>query len=168
MIFFNELFTIKINQNEVDYKHWDNKTVTLNDFTVEYRIKNKTWKEFVSVQHNYRGKLGERLTQYLKEKIYKQIQEEFKDKIKLKKKHYEIVMIEYDFNQGEMIKLLKERGKLIAAMKDDTEVTNKIKVLKLDQERRPKSAFITFNHTKALNLVNSLKRQRNKSCFNVC
>jgi hypothetical protein len=62
MIFFNELFTIKINQNEVDYKHWDNKTVTLNDFTVEYRIKNKTWKEFVSVQHNYRGKLGERLT----------------------------------------------------------------------------------------------------------
>jgi hypothetical protein len=49
MIFFNELFTIKINQNEVDYKHWDNKTVTLNDFTVEYRIKNKTWKEFVSV-----------------------------------------------------------------------------------------------------------------------
>jgi hypothetical protein len=41
-------------------------------------------------------------------------------------------MIEYDFNQGEMIKLLKERGKLIAAMKDDTEVTNKIKVLKLD------------------------------------
>ena len=77
-------------------------------------------------------------------------------------------MIEYDFNQGEMIKLLKERGKLIAAMKDDTDVTDKIKVLKLDQARRPKSAFITFNHTKALNLVNSLKRQRNKSCFNVC
>jgi hypothetical protein len=67
-------------------------------------------------------------------------------------------MIEYDFNQGEMIKLLKERGKLIAAMKDDTDVTDKIKVLKLDQARRPKSAFITFNHTKALNLVNSLKR----------
>ena len=51
MIFFNELFTIKINQNEIDYKHWDNKTVTLNDFTVEYRIKNKTWNEFIGVQH---------------------------------------------------------------------------------------------------------------------
>jgi hypothetical protein len=62
MIFFNELFTIKINQNEVDYKQWDNKTVTLNDFTVEYRIKNKTWKEFMAVKHNYTGKLGERLT----------------------------------------------------------------------------------------------------------
>jgi hypothetical protein len=68
--------------------------------------------------------LGERLTQYLKEKIYKQIEDEFKDKIKLKKKEYEIVMIEYDRNQSEMIKLHKKRGKLIAAMKDDTDVTN--------------------------------------------
>jgi len=62
MIFFNELFTIKINQNEIDYKQWDNKTVTLNDFTVEYRIKHKTWLEFFAVKHNYNGKLGERLT----------------------------------------------------------------------------------------------------------
>jgi hypothetical protein len=62
MIFFNELFTIKINQNEIDYKQWDNKTVTLNDFTVEYRIKHKTWLEFFAVKHNYKGKLGERLT----------------------------------------------------------------------------------------------------------
>ena len=69
-------------------------------------------------------KLGERLTQYLKEKIYKQIEDEFKDKIKLKKKDHEIVMIEYDSNQSEMIKLLKKRGKLIASMKDDTEITN--------------------------------------------
>lgn len=168
MIFFNELFTIKINQNEIDYKQWDNKTVTLNDFTVEYRIKHKTWQEFVAVKHNYKGKLGERLTQYLKEQIYKQIEDEFKDKIKLKKKHYDIVMIEYDGNQGEMIKLLKQRGKLIAAMKDDTEITNQIKVLKLDQERRPKSAFITFNHTKALNLVNSLNRQKKNKCFECC
>ena len=68
--------------------------------------------------------MGERLTQYLKEKIYKQIEDEFKDKIKLKKKDYEIVMIEYDSNQSEMIKLLKKRGKLIASMKDDTEITN--------------------------------------------
>ena len=168
MIFFNELFTIKINQNEIDYKQWDNKTVTLNDFTVEYRIKHKTWLEFFAVKHNYKGKLGERLTQYLKEQIYKQIEDEFKDKIKLKKKHYEIVMIEYDGNQGEMIKLLKQRGKLIAAMKDYTEITNQIKVLKLDQDRRPKSAFITFNHTKALNLVNSLNRQKKNKCFECC
>jgi hypothetical protein len=71
MIFFNELFTIKINQNEIDYKHWDNKTVTLNDFTVEYRIKNKTWNDFIADQHNYQHKkLGERLTAYLKKKIY--------------------------------------------------------------------------------------------------
>jgi hypothetical protein len=69
-------------------------------------------------------KLGERLTQYLKEKIYKQIEDEFKDKIKLKKKDHEIVMIEYDRDQSEMIKLLKKRGKLIASMKDDTEITN--------------------------------------------
>ena len=69
-------------------------------------------------------KLGERLTQYLKEKIYKQIEDEFKDKIKLKKKEYKIVMIEYDRNQSEMIKLHKKRGKLIKAMKDDTDVTN--------------------------------------------
>jgi DNA mismatch repair ATPase MutS len=68
--------------------------------------------------------LGERLTQYLKEKIYKQIEDEFKDKIKLKKKDHEIVMIDYDSNQSEMIKLLKKRGKLIASMKDDTEITN--------------------------------------------
>ena len=68
--------------------------------------------------------MGERLTQYLKEKIYKQIEDEFKDKIKLKKKDHEIVMIEYDSNQSEMIKLLKKRGKLIASMKDDTEITN--------------------------------------------
>jgi hypothetical protein len=53
MIFFNELFTIKINQNEIDYKHWDNKTVTLNDFTVEYRIKHNTWQDFVVNEDNY-------------------------------------------------------------------------------------------------------------------
>lgn len=101
MVFFNELFTIKINQNEIDYKHWDNKTVTLNDFTVEFRIKNKTWRDFISNQHLYPGnKVGERLTEYLKKKIYDQIETEFKGKIKLKKKHYEIVMIEYDSNQS--------------------------------------------------------------------
>ena len=77
-------------------------------------------------------------------------------------------MIEYDGNQGEMIKLLKQRGKLIAAMKDDTDITNQIKVLKLDQDIRPKSAFITFNHTKALNLVNSLNRQKKNPCFECC
>lgn len=38
MIYYNELFTIKLNQNEIDYKHWDNKTVTLNDFTVELKV----------------------------------------------------------------------------------------------------------------------------------
>ncbi len=46
MIYFNELFTFKINQNEIDYKYWDNNTVTLNDFTVEFRIRKKTWNEF--------------------------------------------------------------------------------------------------------------------------
>ena len=46
MIYFNELFTFKINQNEIDYKHWDNNTVTLNDFTVELRIDREIWDEF--------------------------------------------------------------------------------------------------------------------------
>jgi hypothetical protein len=76
MIYFNELFTFKINQNEIDYKHWDNKTVTLNDFSVEYRIKKKTWLEFtkkdsetIVLPGNKVPKLGERLTEFLKEKI---------------------------------------------------------------------------------------------------
>ena len=69
-------------------------------------------------------KLGERLTYFLKEKIYKLIEDEFKGKIKLMKKYYKIVMIEYDSNQREMIKLLKNRGKLIKAMEDYTEITN--------------------------------------------
>jgi hypothetical protein len=85
----------------------------------------------------------------------------------LKKKQYEIMMIEYDSNQSEMIKLLKKRGKLIAAMKDDSDVNNEIKVLKMEYQR-PKSAFITFNHTKALNLVNSLNRSKKNACFNCC
>ena len=46
MIYFNELFTFKINQNEIDYKHWDNNTVTLNDFSVELRIDREIWDEF--------------------------------------------------------------------------------------------------------------------------
>ncbi len=46
MIYFNELFTFQINQNEIDYKYWDNNTVTLNDFTVELRIERETWDEF--------------------------------------------------------------------------------------------------------------------------
>jgi hypothetical protein len=40
-------------------------------------------------------------------------------------------------------------------MKDDEEIKNKIKVLK-EKKNRPKSAFITFNHSKALNIINSL------------
>ena len=50
MIIFSELFTIKINQNEISYKQWDKKTVTLNDFSVELRINIKTWTEFIRVQ----------------------------------------------------------------------------------------------------------------------
>ena len=46
MIYFNELFTFQMNQNEIDYKYWDNNTVTLNDFTVELRIERETWDEF--------------------------------------------------------------------------------------------------------------------------
>ena len=71
MIFFTEFFTIKINQNEIDYKHWDNKTVTLNDFTVELRIKKKIWNDFISKQKDFPfAKVGERLTEYLKKRIY--------------------------------------------------------------------------------------------------
>jgi hypothetical protein len=76
MMYFNELFTFKINQNEIDYKHWDNITVTLNDFSVEYRIKKKTWLEFTKKDAEPREypdkkvpKLGERLTEFLKDKI---------------------------------------------------------------------------------------------------
>lgn len=46
MIYYNELFTINLNQNEIDYKHWDNKTVTLNDFTVELKVSKKMWRDF--------------------------------------------------------------------------------------------------------------------------
>lgn len=112
--------------------------------------------------------MGEKFTSYLKEKIYKLFEEEFKDKIKLKKSQYKIVMIEYDSNQSEMIKLLKKRGKLIAGMKEEAEikkVEDEITVLKREFPR-PKSAFITFNHTKALNLINSINRK--KKIFKCC
>jgi hypothetical protein len=76
MIYFNELFTFKINQNEIDYKHWDNNTVTLNDFTVEYKIKKVTWNKFKEKDAEPREypdnrvpKMGERLTEFLKDKI---------------------------------------------------------------------------------------------------
>jgi hypothetical protein len=77
MIYFNELFTFQINQNEIDYKYWDNNTVTLNDFTVELRIDRETWDEFKKKDAEPRlyldnkiPKLGERFTEFLKEKIY--------------------------------------------------------------------------------------------------
>lgn len=34
--------------NEVDYKIWDIKTITLNDFSVEISITDELWKDFTS------------------------------------------------------------------------------------------------------------------------
>jgi hypothetical protein len=56
-----------------------------------------------------------------------------------------------------MIKLLKKRGNIKAKMEDDKIIINEIKVL-IEEINRPKSAFITFFHSKALNLINSLNR----------
>ena len=46
MIFYKEFLQQKLNKNEIDYVHWDNKTVTLNDFTVELIITDDVWNGF--------------------------------------------------------------------------------------------------------------------------
>jgi hypothetical protein len=49
IILFIEDITREMHQNEIDYRNWDEKTVTLNDFSVELIIDDDTWKEFASV-----------------------------------------------------------------------------------------------------------------------
>ncbi len=54
-------------------------------------------------------------------------------------------------------------------MKDEAQIKNvedEITILKREFPR-PKSAFITFNHTKALNLMGSISRKKNvfKCCI---
>jgi hypothetical protein len=46
MIFYKEFMQQKLNKNEIDYIHWDTKTVTLNDFTVELIITDEIWENF--------------------------------------------------------------------------------------------------------------------------
>ena len=79
-------------------------------------------------------------------------------------------MIEYNNDQSEMINLFKKRGKLISALQDEAEIEKiekKIKELK-GEFKRPKSAFITFNDTKILNLINSLNKKQRKNDFCCC
>jgi hypothetical protein len=49
IILFIEDITREMHQNEIDYRNWDEKTVTLNDFSVELIIDHDTWKEFACV-----------------------------------------------------------------------------------------------------------------------
>jgi hypothetical protein len=49
IILFIEDITREMHQNEIDFRNWDEKTVTLNDFSVELIIDDDTWKEFASV-----------------------------------------------------------------------------------------------------------------------
>jgi hypothetical protein len=60
---------------------------------------------------------GELLRNYLKTNLYTYIRENFEGKLKLKDKEYKIIMIEFDFNQKDIIDFLKMRGKLLKGNK---------------------------------------------------
>ena len=63
--------------------------MTLNDFSIELIISDDIWKDFANVEENYlEKKLGERLSRFIKEKIYNLIENTFKDRFKLQKKQY--------------------------------------------------------------------------------
>ncbi len=133
----------KLNKNEIDYIHWDTKTVTLNDFTVELIITDEIWENFQKFKIEEKNKsyitfggedddiqsTGELLRNYLKTNLYTYIRENFEGKLKLKDKEYKIIMIEFDFNQKDIIDFLKMRGKLLKGNKsylDILEVEQKI------------------------------------------
>ncbi len=131
MIFYKEFMQQKLNKNEIDYIHWDTKTVTLNDFTVELIITDEIWENFQKFKIEEKNKsyftfggdddgmqsTGELLRNYLKTNLYTYIRENFEGKLKLKDKEYKIIMIEFDFNQKDIIDFLKMRGKLLKGNK---------------------------------------------------
>ena len=55
MIFYKEFLQQKLNKNEIDYIHWDNKTVTLNDFTVELKITDYIWNDYLEFLNKSRA-----------------------------------------------------------------------------------------------------------------
>lgn len=155
VVFIDYLRSIFKNQ----YVEWDVKTITAGDYSVELKVTEKMWKNFLRTQykrevgktklHQFRNYLQRELEDRLTEMPDLGYEEETPEKIN-------ICLITFAFDNSELINLLKERGNAIKFEKwDKMRVINKkineLKTKNADKYNRPVTAFITFENEEGIN-----------------
>ena len=89
--------------NNLEYFNWDKDTVTLNDFTLEFAITEDLWSCFTKWGELHGKPLQARFEEFFTRHI-ERISETSRS---------EIVMIQYDFERSELLRLMKLRGKYL-------------------------------------------------------
>jgi hypothetical protein len=138
---------------------WDVKTITAGDYSVEVQITKSMWQNFLRDIYNpelMRPKLTQFRDYFNKEmsdRLTRLPDLGFEDD---PPERINIALINFAFDNGELINLLKDRGNAIKFEKFDLmrELNKRIEDMKsenLDKFIRPVSAFLTFENEEGLN-----------------
>lgn len=131
-------------ESRMIYLDWDMNTITVGDYSVEYKISNEAYNWFLVNQyqpHDERSGIspGESLKNYMKSEIERIMNEELDkehrehgENASIKIQQVKVADIVFAFNNERLITLLKERGKYIMNQQYDKmrETEKKINDLK--------------------------------------
>jgi hypothetical protein len=95
--------------NELNFKEWDSQTIKISDFSVELQINNLIWYQFITESYDPEKELGRQFIKFLGNYVSSQLRDQGTQS-------RSIAMIALDFNYGELMQLLKKRGKAIRRM----------------------------------------------------
>lgn len=114
LLVFQVYMNFRLQANEEDFKIWDIDTITLNDFTVELKVTNGMWSEFLSTYDSDVDNLEKSLKEFIKDYINRHYDEYLeKTKSKEPRKELRVVMIELEFDNLSYLRVLKKHGKAV-------------------------------------------------------
>ena len=135
------------NISSLMYKKWDVDTVTANDFTVEMKLSKSMW-AYYNFEQNKAGSTEPKMgfDAYIKKSITEKVNSV---PHVLKKETCKVAHINFGYRNGDLIRLLQDRGTCVgqANFKGIPPIEDKINELlknDIDRLKEPVTCFITF------------------------